>query len=77
MSGNGWLDELRRIDALIVSELSSEHRTQAVEILTLACRSAREKGIPVFERRCLRSLEDLGELAQEHCEPLPAAYPMI
>ena len=71
VSGNGWLEpELRRIDALIVSELSSEHRTQAVEILTLACRSAREKRIPVFERRCLRSLEDLGELAQEHCEPL-------
>jgi predicted ATPase len=71
VSGNGWLEpELRRIDALIVSELSSEHRTQAAEILTHACHSARENRIPVFERRCLRSLRDLGELAQENSEPL-------
>jgi class 3 adenylate cyclase/predicted ATPase len=71
VSGNGWLEpELRRIDALIVSELSSEHRSQAVELLAQACRSAREKRTPVFERRCLRSLQDLGELAQENYEPL-------
>jgi tetratricopeptide (TPR) repeat protein len=65
VSGNGWLEpELRRIAALIDGELSFENRALAVELLRQAGQLAHKMGSPVFERRCLLSLRDIGGLAQ-------------
>jgi hypothetical protein len=65
VSGNGWLEpELRRIAALIDGELSFGNRALAVELLRQAGQLAHKMGSPVFERRCLLSLRDIGGLAQ-------------
>ena len=68
-SGNGWLEpELRRIDALIEFQLFPDQRERASEMLRLAARLACEMGSPVFERRCLLSLREIGEAAEENDE---------
>jgi len=55
-----WLEpELRRIEALILKELSPRDSTAAEDALRRSVLSARSLGFPVMEHRCLRSLKGL------------------
>jgi class 3 adenylate cyclase/tetratricopeptide (TPR) repeat protein len=55
-----WFEpELRRIEALILKEVSPKGSTAAEEALRRAVECAQTLGFPVFERRCLISLKQL------------------
>lgn len=59
-SGCGWCEpEVLRIMAMIEGELSSD-RHYASGMLWRSAERARQIGMPVFERRCLLSLQQLG-----------------
>jgi class 3 adenylate cyclase/predicted ATPase len=60
-SGCGWCEpEVLRIMAMIEGELSSD-RHHASGMLWRSAERARQIGMPVFERRCLLSLQELGD----------------
>ena len=57
----GWAEaEILRVDALIEHDLSQGDTTETVERLERAAERARRIGSPVFERRCLLSLVEVG-----------------
>ncbi len=57
----GWAEaEILRVDALIEHDLSQGDATETVERLERAAERARRIGSPVFERRCLLSLVEVG-----------------
>ncbi len=57
----GWAEpEILRVDALIEHDLSQGDTTETVERLQRAADQARRIGSPVFERRCLLSLIEVG-----------------
>ena len=63
-----WLEpELRRIEALIVKDLSPGDSRAAEVAMRRAVECARSLGFPVLEYRCLQSLKDL--LGPEHGDP--------
>ena len=65
-SGMGWLEpDLRRIEALIAFRLQPDDPERVGDMLRLAARRAREMGTPVFERRCLMSLQEIGAGREE------------
>ena len=58
---SGWAEaEILRVDALIEHDLSQGDTSEAVERLERAAEQARRIGSPVFERRCLLSLVEVG-----------------
>lgn len=60
-SGGAWAKaEIRRVDALIEADRSAAGRQAAPERLWAAAERARAIGSPVFERRCLVSLVEIG-----------------
>jgi tetratricopeptide (TPR) repeat protein len=63
-SANGWLaPEVLRVDALIDYEAAVGNADAAIERLGMAVQRARQLGSPVFERRCLSSLIEIGDAA--------------
>ena len=60
-SGNAWAEaEILRVDALIEADRSASGRRDAASRLWFAAERARAIGSPVFERRCLLSLVEVG-----------------
>ena len=59
--GGAWSEpEVLRVDALIERDIGQDNRKGAADRLWSAAECARRMGSPVFERRCLTSLVEVG-----------------